>query len=176
MSKASIQSLPTELRLQILAQLPLASLLNMQGMSRDLYNDIDHLFHTRSYVLGVLQRLHAKVMDDHKVALLRYLDSSRKACDDLIHDMFVLVRLMNFVVQIKSAVEACTSDVRRVCTTGDGLDDCDISLTPSRALVGNIVLHCRSAASQITYETADLWTLELKKLLYPPVGFQYLAV
>lgn len=172
MGQALLQSLPPEIRLQILEQLPLGSLLRIQGLSRSLYKDVDRLFHTPTYVLGVLQRIHMKVIQDHKSALIQYLDSSRMACDHLIHNILTLVKLMKFVVNTRTCLELFSNKYSRfnkeISPTG--------LLSPSRALIFDIVLHCQSATSQMQNERATLWTLEMTKLLYPPAEYQYLAV
>lgn len=211
----SMQGLPVEIRLQILSQLPLSSLLELRFLSKDLYADVDALFCTRRYVLRMLERIHMRVTAEHKGALEKYLGSADSTiCDDYIHTMFVLIHLMKRIGNIRLNLESHLqskshpqrhTDLNRAQQDHPTANSNDFvsnqvsnrtsrqqkagqyrhhqyhqqggsnysygghsSSSISKALVQEVVLRCESAARQCENAgRAELWTSELRTLLYP---------
>lgn len=168
-----IQSLPAELRLQILRQLPLGTVLSMKSLSATLSRDVDCLLASRTFIHDIVNRLHAKIRHDHQGALERYLGSNdRSLCDDLIHTMFVLIHLMKFVGQLKLHLDVELQGRRSFSASSLGpprahKEHDKHELCLDREALLEVISRCKSAARQCNAGKKDLWTIDLKRMLYP---------
>lgn len=163
--------LPAEVRLQILERLPIQTLLPLQTVSRDLYHDVQVLFNSVPYVDGLLSRVHEKIGEEHKIVLEKYLRcADAKGSDELARTMFTLIRLMKYIVHLRTTTVAPSDGHRPEQLKQYG------HVVTSRRIVHNIVSRCEAAADLCAQEGADLWTTELRKMLYPPARPSFLSV